>query len=173
VQGGYYQKGFAKHGALSSPGGRLEVVWTEGPSARTGWRRLEMLWTETGGPDIERYPTPGAGTDLVRDFVREVLGGEVEIAYPRGGAFHRVVLQLGEEPEPQTPVFDGNAESAGPIGAPTGSQPILESLAGFWGRGRSAVVWYGGLAMPRHPADMRHAETDTCGDFATRTLARR
>lgn len=102
----------AKHGALSSPEGRLEVQWTIGPRRRPGAERLEMFWTETGGPEISRYPTPREGTQLVREFIREVVGGELEMAYPRGGAFHRIAMDLDEAAAVRAPAGRGGSAAA-------------------------------------------------------------
>jgi two-component sensor histidine kinase len=90
----------AKHGALGAPDGHLEIQWDVAYDAAAGSRRLELFWQEFDGPDICDYPAPGAGMQLIAEFVREVLGGEIEFAYPRGGAFHRVTLLLSDEPDP-------------------------------------------------------------------------
>lgn len=50
----------AKHGALSSPGGRVELTW------RVDGATLQMRWTETGGPKVEPPESHGFGLNLLR-----------------------------------------------------------------------------------------------------------
>jgi two-component sensor histidine kinase len=88
----------AKHGALAAEGGGLEIQWDITPDPAGGARRLELFWQEFGGPAIHDYPHPGTGTELIVGFVRDVLGGEAELAFPQGGAFHRFTLLLRDQP---------------------------------------------------------------------------
>ncbi len=57
----------AKYGALSVPGGVVDIVWTV---TRT---RLRLLWREHGGPRIERKPElSGFGTLLIKSSATKV-----------------------------------------------------------------------------------------------------
>lgn len=49
-----------KHGALSSPSGRVELTW------RVDGQRLAMRWTERGGPRVEVPEGHGFGLNLLR-----------------------------------------------------------------------------------------------------------
>lgn len=49
-----------KHGALSTPGGRVSVSWR-----RVSPSRLELVWAETGGPTVEPPLTRGFGSRLL------------------------------------------------------------------------------------------------------------
>ncbi|MFC7478693.1 PAS domain S-box protein [Dankookia sp. GCM10030260] len=68
----------AKHGALSVPGGTVEVRWTVGRrKGEDGLLRLR--WAETGGPPVVGKPARrGFGTRVVEATVGGQLGGTVE-----------------------------------------------------------------------------------------------
>jgi two-component system CheB/CheR fusion protein len=53
----------AKYGALSTPAGRLTVMWeTKGDGAG---QTLDLTWTETGGPTVQQPSRRGFGTTLI------------------------------------------------------------------------------------------------------------
>jgi two-component system, chemotaxis family, sensor kinase Cph1 len=56
-----------KYGSLSITGGRVDVAWTI-PDNRP--LRLELRWTEHGGPKIEALPKRGCGTELIERGIR-------------------------------------------------------------------------------------------------------
>jgi PAS domain S-box-containing protein len=61
----------AKHGALSSAEGRVQVEWT------TAADELMLTWSERGGPRIEREPeSEGFGSVLARGATTQ-LGGQI------------------------------------------------------------------------------------------------
>ena len=85
----------AKYGALSVPGGRVEVAW--GPTA--DGRALHLSWAEHGGPTVEAPPPPsrrGFGSGLLERGLARQLGGEVVIEFPRHGLRCRARLPLSE-----------------------------------------------------------------------------
>jgi len=51
-----------RHGALSVPGGIVELRWFLGPQGD----RLYVLWQEHGGPEVSAPQRQGAGTHLLR-----------------------------------------------------------------------------------------------------------
>ncbi|MBS9475641.1 HWE histidine kinase domain-containing protein [Ancylobacter radicis] len=70
----------AKYGALSRPGGRVEVHWqlVEDGSC-------EVLWRESGGPAVVRSGRSGFGTALIERAVPYDLGGESEMRFEAAG----------------------------------------------------------------------------------------
>ncbi len=52
-----------KYGALSVPEGRVDMTWTIEPQA--SYRRLNIVWAETGGPPIDRPERGGFGLRLI------------------------------------------------------------------------------------------------------------
>jgi two-component sensor histidine kinase len=73
----------AKHGALSSPGGKVKLVWQI--ESREAGRRLKLRWEEQGGPPVAAAGPPGFGTRLIEFAMRHDLGGEAELSSPSNG----------------------------------------------------------------------------------------
>lgn len=70
----------AKHGALSTPSGRLAVAWRDGGSGS-----LIVEWTETGGPAVTPPTRKGFGTRMLNTVVTGELGGSLEASYDAPG----------------------------------------------------------------------------------------
>ena len=84
----------AKHGALSAPGGRLEVRWRAGRMAGDDGL-LRLRWAETGGPPLAGPPTRrGFGTRVIEATVRGQLGGAVERRWEPSGLVVEVAVPL-------------------------------------------------------------------------------
>ncbi|HEV7455881.1 MAG TPA: PAS domain S-box protein [Roseococcus sp.] len=71
----------AKHGALSVPGGEVDVEWRRGPAGG-----LLLSWSERGGPPLAGPPTRrGFGATLIEATMRRQLGGEMHLDWrPEG-----------------------------------------------------------------------------------------
>lgn len=70
----------AKYGALSVPGGRVEVTWTADAGT------VDVGWREIGGPDIEHPPQrQGFGSTLASRVVVGQLGGRLAYAWNTDG----------------------------------------------------------------------------------------
>jgi PAS domain S-box-containing protein len=73
-----------KYGALSVPGGRVEIGW----GRRDDGTGLAFWWRESGGPPVAEPDGSGFGTTLIRDVPRHNLCAEVDLAYrPEGLAW--------------------------------------------------------------------------------------
>jgi two-component sensor histidine kinase len=59
----------AKHGALSSPSGRLTLTWALKPD-------LRIEWLEIGGPKTRRPKIQGFGTKVITASIESQLGGQ-------------------------------------------------------------------------------------------------
>jgi two-component sensor histidine kinase len=59
----------AKYGALASPDGRVDLVWTHAADGR-----LELRWTETGGPAVCAPTRQGFGTRIIRHMSSQMRG---------------------------------------------------------------------------------------------------
>ena len=79
----------AKYGALSVPGGRVQVSWSI-----TGDRapQLELDWQEEGGPKVDGFGAPGFGTELIERGIRFELQGEARLETVNGGLHCRIVI---------------------------------------------------------------------------------
>ena len=69
-----------KYGALSAPGGRLEVVWR-----RPSDGGLALRWTETGGPEVTPPTRRGFGTQIIDRMIRDQLKGVVRFDWRKEG----------------------------------------------------------------------------------------
>jgi two-component sensor histidine kinase len=69
-----------KFGALSVPGGRIDIAWTLDSKTH----RLQLKWTEKNGPEVRAPDKRSFGTRLVETLGRQ-LKGDVRLTYERGG----------------------------------------------------------------------------------------
>ena len=77
----------AKYGALSVPGGRIDIECGEDEG------QFHLDWKERGGPDItQARDTSGFGSLLVRTTVRHQLGGEIVREMRREGVHIRLAI---------------------------------------------------------------------------------
>jgi PAS domain S-box-containing protein len=69
----------AKHGAFSTPAGRVDLTWTLQPGA------VELEWRETGGPSAAAPEPSGFGSRLLGRVLAGELGRAAKITYgPKG-----------------------------------------------------------------------------------------
>ncbi|PHK93423.1 hypothetical protein CR162_18650 [Pseudoroseomonas rhizosphaerae] len=84
----------AKHGALSQPGGRVELRWQAGRRADDDGM-LRLYWTEKGGPLLVEAPTRrGFGTRVIQATLRGQLGGSVTQHWNAEGMVCEIVLPI-------------------------------------------------------------------------------
>jgi PAS domain S-box-containing protein len=86
----------AKHGALSTPDGRVEVRWSV--AERDGDAALVFAWTEKGGPPVERPTREGFGSRLLRRVLSAQLAAEVSIDFDPAGLRFRLEAPLAPGP---------------------------------------------------------------------------
>lgn len=72
-----------KYGALSVPGGQVEIVWELVGSGAD--ERFVLCWRESGGPAVRPPASKGFGSRIIEEVPRARLRGEVEVAYPPQG----------------------------------------------------------------------------------------
>lgn len=83
----------AKHGALSTPSGRVSVSWDRQPNG-DGAAKLMIVWRELGGPPIAAAVQYGYGTSLIRDLIPHELGGTVDLVLTPNGACCSIEIPL-------------------------------------------------------------------------------
>jgi two-component sensor histidine kinase len=83
-----------KYGALSAPGGSVVVSWTV-----TSDKRLELQWTESGGPEVVPPSHHGFGSILIRRSLAKVISSEVTHEFPSEGVRAHISMPLGETAE--------------------------------------------------------------------------
>lgn len=79
-----------KHGALSTPEGRVRIAWSCGDDG------LRFHWHERGGPQVTEPARNGFGTRLLRHGLARELGGDVRLDYEPQGLKCTIVA-----PDPQ------------------------------------------------------------------------
>ncbi|WP_372619893.1 sensor histidine kinase [Falsiroseomonas sp.] len=82
----------AKHGALSTPEGRIHVEWSL--ASKEEPQMVTLTWSEHGGPPVSAPPRRGFGTRLVERSVVNELGGRLETEYRPEGLVLRMRFRL-------------------------------------------------------------------------------
>jgi two-component system CheB/CheR fusion protein len=82
-----------KYGALSAPSGRLQVSW-ETPR-RSAPQRLELRWTESGGPAPSAPVKRGFGLEFIERAMQFELEGAAKIAFEKTGLHCALSVPLG------------------------------------------------------------------------------
>lgn len=88
----------AKYGALSTPGGRVDVSWNLAHNGE-GARFLTLLWTESGGPAVAPPTREGFGARLIRQTFAGETGGRAQVQFLPEGAHCSLLLALKDEDE--------------------------------------------------------------------------
>jgi PAS domain S-box-containing protein len=70
----------AKYGALSTPGGRVECVWSIAPK-----RDVVVTWTESGGPAAKKPSRRGFGMNVIERSIADQLEGKVQFEWRSEG----------------------------------------------------------------------------------------
>jgi PAS domain S-box-containing protein len=87
----------AKYGSLSSPTGKVEIGWDNGPNGR-----VVLRWAESGGPVVKPPHRHGFGTSVIVGMIRDQLDGDVRFEWHKEGLVCEVNLpadKLGRMPE--------------------------------------------------------------------------
>lgn len=81
-----------KYGALSTPAGRVTLQWnlTPGPGAE----RLDLTWTESGGPPVTPPTQRGFGSRLIERGLAAELSGEAAIRFEPDGVVCHIRARL-------------------------------------------------------------------------------
>ena len=82
----------AKHGALSTPSGRVTIEWRRlSPTEGYG---LELIWTEHGGPPVAAPARRGFGSLVIEQNLARSLNADVELTFAPEGLRCRVRVPL-------------------------------------------------------------------------------
>ena len=93
----------AKYGALSVPGGRVDISWKIAGDTPS---HLELIWAEHGGPKIESLAKPGFGMELIERGLRFELQGDAKHEIVDGNIQWRMTIPA----DPQRILFSSPAE---------------------------------------------------------------
>lgn len=90
-----------KHGALSRPGGRVEVCWRCTARDGVAGDTLALRWRELGGPRAKGPPQRrGFGSRVLVSVVRGQLGGSLLLSWPESGLVCDIEIPLSAERRP-------------------------------------------------------------------------
>jgi PAS domain S-box-containing protein len=78
-----------KYGALSTAEGRVHVTWS-----RAADGRLELCWSESGGPPVVPPTRRGFGTGVIQSAISEQLNGEIRFDWRPQGLICNIALPL-------------------------------------------------------------------------------
>ena len=84
----------AKHGSLSVPEGRIEVVWSLERGTRHRPPMARILWRERGGPPVRLPDRSGFGLRLLRRGLAREFGAEVGLDFAPEGLECHIRLAL-------------------------------------------------------------------------------
>jgi two-component sensor histidine kinase len=85
----------AKHGALSTPDGRVAVLWCRLQNGDAD-ARLCVEWQETGGPAVRAPGRCGYGMEVIRGLLPYELDGKVDLAFAPEGVRCRFDIPLSQ-----------------------------------------------------------------------------
>jgi two-component system, chemotaxis family, CheB/CheR fusion protein len=75
----------AKYGALSSPGGQVDIGWKRIDGDQPNDQRVQMTWSEHKGPTVHGFATAGFGTGFITRSMEYELGGAAHVEIKPGG----------------------------------------------------------------------------------------
>ena len=78
----------ARHGALSLPGGRVDLTWSVDGTT------LRVLWREQGGPPVRVPAQPGFGLRVIERGIETELRGRVAIEFAPAGVCCAIDIPL-------------------------------------------------------------------------------
>jgi two-component system CheB/CheR fusion protein len=82
----------AKYGCLSTPGGSLDVTWSS--ETLSGEDRVQLIWSERGGPPVLPPTRSGFGRTLIERGLKHDLGGSAQLEFRVGGLMCTLSLPL-------------------------------------------------------------------------------
>ena len=80
----------AKHGALTTPAGRVLIRW--GMRSGKDGQELALVWREIDGPPVEFNGRRGFGIELIERQLRAPLNAEAVFDYPSTGLVVRIAI---------------------------------------------------------------------------------
>ncbi len=86
----------AKHGALSTFGGQVEVRWEVEPGGDRP--SLRFSWTERGGPRVAAPTRQGFGSRLLQRVLATQLQADVKMEFPEEGFRFTMVMPIPGDP---------------------------------------------------------------------------
>ena len=112
-----------KHGALSRPGGRIDVGWHVAASEQGKGTQLHLEWRETGGPPVAPPQKKGFGSRLLERSLANELDGSITTIFDHAGLVCLITIPLpAEHVSGEAP---GSGVRVGPPATSLTSSPLL------------------------------------------------
>lgn len=86
-----------KHGALSTPGGRIRLRWRQSAG------RVVFTWTETGGPPVRAGDPAGLGSRILAAAAATLPNGVLKREFAPAGLHAEIAFDCGAEPSAGVP----------------------------------------------------------------------
>lgn len=83
-----------KHGSLSVPDGKITVTWRFGPPGPD--QRVQICWTESGGPPAHVPAQSGFGLALIEASARDQLNGTIKHSWSDTGLMVEFTVPTGD-----------------------------------------------------------------------------
>jgi two-component sensor histidine kinase len=87
-----------KYGALSTLAGRIAINWTWQPQHEPP--AVEILWIETGGPNVVAPVRRGFGSLVVERNLARALDADVTLTFDAGGVRCRIIVPVAQLSRP-------------------------------------------------------------------------
>lgn len=87
----------SKYGALSVPGGSVDIIWRLDPQLQ--W--FELSWREKNGPAVTAPENKGFGSKLIERVLAEEIAGNVTLSYHTDGmscVIKTEIVHLNQQP---------------------------------------------------------------------------
>jgi PAS domain S-box-containing protein len=82
----------AKYGALSRPAGHVSIGWRRLPASEG--HGIEIVWQETGGPEVAMPERRGFGTLVIERNLVRALDAQVELQFAPAGVCCRIIVPV-------------------------------------------------------------------------------
>ncbi|RST30724.1 PAS domain S-box protein [Sphingomonas ginkgonis] len=115
----------AKYGALSVPGGTLEVHWEISRPDGAAW--LCFSWNERGGPLAEPPSRQGFGSTVIKTSIERQLGGRLAMNWERHGLECRIEIPADQlaDAAPSSEAGEGETLELTEVHMPVSGKRIL------------------------------------------------
>ncbi|MBC7505044.1 MAG: PAS domain-containing protein [Sandarakinorhabdus sp.] len=85
-----------KYGALSAPGGHVDLTWSITKGSNGEKPRFHLLWQEVGGPAVQAPIRRGFGSMMIERSLRSYFRGEAQLEFPTSGLVFTLDASLAD-----------------------------------------------------------------------------
>ena len=85
-----------KYGALSAPGGHVDLNWSVTQGSNGEKPRFHLLWQEVGGPAVKAPSRRGFGSIMIERSLRSYFRGQAQLEFPTSGLVFTLDASLAD-----------------------------------------------------------------------------